>query len=300
MSGRRRRAPDRFALAAVASAAVHAAALAAALLWFGRTPPRPPAVEQGVEIVWDDTSGEAVGEDPAEAAEPGAPPSAPAPEAVQAPEAPRMAEAPPTPIAEPTDVPAPPQPPAPPAPPAAPTLAEAPPAPAAAPDLPPLEVPEPDIAALPPVPEAAPSSVTEIPAPPPPPPPPHPAAPRAEPRPPAQATRQGEGQAVRSAPGIGRATGAVVPPGLDSSFRNAAPAYPEASRLRGEQGAVGLELSIDAQGRVVSAVVARSSGSPALDAAARSAVLAWRFRPARVDGQPVPGAIRTTVHFRLS
>jgi protein TonB len=46
--------------------------------------------------------------------------------------------------------------------------------------------------------------------------------------------------------------------------------------------------------------VARSSGFPALDGAARDAVFAWRFRPATVDGQPVPGAIRTTVHFRLN
>jgi protein TonB len=119
-------------------------------------------------------------------------------------------------------------------------------------------------------------------------------------QPPSEATRPGSQAAAPSAAGIGRATGAVVPPGLDSTFRNTAPAYPEASRLRGEQGAVGLDLSIDAQGRVVSVVVARSSGSPALDAAARDAVTAWRFRPAMVDGRPVPGAIRTTIHFRLN
>jgi protein TonB len=113
-------------------------------------------------------------------------------------------------------------------------------------------------------------------------------------------SRQPPAEAVApSAPGVGRAIGAVVAPGLDPLHHNVAPAYPEAALRRGEQGAVGLDLSISAQGRVVSVVVARSSGVPALDAAAREAVAAWRFRPATANGQPVPGALRTTVHFRL-
>jgi len=69
--------------------------------------------------------------------------------------------------------------------------------------------------------------------------------------------------------------------------------------LRGEQGTVGLELSVGADGRVVNVVVARSSGSPMLDAAARRAVAEWRFRPAMRDGEPIVGTIRTSVHFRL-
>ncbi|MBS7792847.1 energy transducer TonB [Roseococcus sp. SDR] len=98
---------------------------------------------------------------------------------------------------------------------------------------------------------------------------------------------------------MGRATGAVVPPGRDDRYNNAAPSYPEAARLRGEQGTVGLEIAVGTDGRVITVTVARSSGSPMLDAAARRAVQEWRFRPAMRDGEPVPGTIRTSVHFRL-
>ncbi|UPY39426.1 energy transducer TonB [Sediminicoccus sp. KRV36] len=91
----------------------------------------------------------------------------------------------------------------------------------------------------------------------------------------------------------------MVPPGPDARYQNAAPPYPEAARLRGEQGTVGLELAIGADGKVVSVTVARSSGSPMLDAAARRAVQDWRFRPAMRDGDAVAGTIRTSVHFRL-
>lgn len=294
--GRRRRSPDRFATGAAVSALVHAAVLAAALLWFGRPPPPLPTPERGVEIVWDEASGEAVGE-ATEPDPPGAPPSPPAPpEVVPMPDAPRTLDVPPPPrIAEQPQLPMPPTPPPP-----APMLAEAPPAPAPAPDLPLVEVPVPDVAAIPqtpPRPESPPTGEPEaLPVPPPEP----PAPPPRLARPPSpEPARPGAQAAARSASGVGRATGAVVAPGLDPSYRNTAPAYPEAARLRGDQGAVGMELSINAQGRVVSVVVARSSGSPALDQAARRAVAEWRFRPATVDGQPVPGAIRTTVHFRL-
>jgi protein TonB len=99
--------------------------------------------------------------------------------------------------------------------------------------------------------------------------------------------------------GLGRALGAVIPPAPDERFRNAAPAYPEPARARGEQGVVALELAIGTDGRVIAVQVLRSSGSPILDAAARRAALEWRFRPATQDGQPVPAQARTTVQFRL-
>jgi protein TonB len=99
--------------------------------------------------------------------------------------------------------------------------------------------------------------------------------------------------------GIGRATGAVVPPGPDARYQNAAPSYPEAARMRGEQGTVALEIAVGTDGLPVNVTVARSSGSPMLDAAARRAVQEWRFRPAMRDGEAVPGTIRTSVHFRL-
>jgi protein TonB len=97
----------------------------------------------------------------------------------------------------------------------------------------------------------------------------------------------------------GRAIGPTSPPGPDPNFRNAAPGYPEAARLRGEVGSVRLELSIGTDGRVITVQVIGSSGFPTLDATARRAAEGWRFRPALQDGQPVPGTIRTSLHFRL-
>lgn len=279
----------------------HAVALAAALLWSGRSEAPPPAAEHGVEIVWDDRSGEAVGEDSAPEP-PGAPPSPPAPEAAEAPEAPGTVDLPPMPDA--VAMPQPPTPP--PLPPPAPQLAEAAPAPVPAPDVPPPdELPAPDLPAppvAPPVPEVPPSGEPEAPPVPPPEPPPAAPPPPSRPlrQPPSETNRRGGHASGPSAAGVGRATGAAVAPGLDPSYRNTAPAYPEAARLRGDQGAVGLEVSIDARGRVTGVTVARSSGFPALDRAARDAVSAWRFRPATVDGAPVPGSIRTTIHFRLN
>ncbi len=302
--------------AALLSLMLHGAALAAVLVLLDRTPKTDPEPERGVEIVWDQDASEAVSE-AEEPTPPGAPPE-PAP--------PPSAEAPP------------PAPPSPPVAPPPPMLAQAPP-PAPPPfNLPPLELPAPDLSlALPremlqlappppeppppeppppePPPPEPPVAEPEPPRPEPPPPPPEPRAepPRQPPRPrptpparpaqrnqpPAEASRSGEEAAAQNAAGVGRATGAVVPPGPDARYNNAAPSYPEAARLRGEQGTVGLEIAVGTDGRVITVNVARSSGSPMLDAAARRAVQEWRFRPAMRDGEPVPGTIRTQVHFRL-
>ena len=291
---------------------LHAAAIAAVVLALDRAPPAEPPPDQGVEIVWDQTTPAAVSM--AEADEPpGAPPS------VAAPDAPDPAEPPP-----PPPVAAAPPPPAPPPPP---PLAQNPPPPL---DLARMELPAPNLAVAPPpppVPDAPPRDMQQVAAPPPvqplrevqqaeappvsppPEPTPEPAArqpprPRTPPRPPVRPPAQQSAPAPNpGAPqtlaGIGQALGAVVPPAPDTRFQNVAPSYPEAARLRGETGTVGLELSVDAEGRVTAVNVARSSGSPMLDAAARRAVVEWRFRPAARDGVPVAGSIRTSVHFRL-
>jgi protein TonB len=313
--GGRWRAPERgtgISRAALLSLILHGAALAALVGWLDRTPNTEPAPERGVEIVWDQDASEAVSE-AADPTPPGAPPE---------PSPPPSAEAPP---------PAPPPPPVAPPPP---LLAQAPPPPPPPFSLPPLEMPAPDLSLalprelmqLPPPPvETPPSPEPPPPVPEPPPPPPEPEPPRPEPpppapepprqpprprptpparpaqrnQPPAEASRAGEEAAAQNAAGAGRATGAVVPPGPDARYNNAAPSYPEAARLRGEQGTVALELAVGTDGRVITVTVARSSGSPMLDAAARRAVQEWRFRPAMRDGAPVPGTIRTSVHFRL-
>lgn len=99
--------------------------------------------------------------------------------------------------------------------------------------------------------------------------------------------------------GGGIATGAVVPPSIDPGVTNPPPAYPEASRRAGEQGIVGVLITVAPDGTVSAVQVTQSSGFPALDEAARRAVQRWRFRPGQRAGVPVTASIRTAVHFRL-
>ncbi|MBD0271408.1 MAG: energy transducer TonB, partial [Acetobacteraceae bacterium] len=101
------------------------------------------------------------------------------------------------------------------------------------------------------------------------------------------------------APDGSRAAGAVSPPGLLDGVRNPEPDYPFASRQRGDEGVVTVRLGISAAGEVTEVEVIATSGHPALDEAARRAAQRWRFRPATRDGVPIPGSIRTAVHFRL-
>jgi protein TonB len=103
-----------------------------------------------------------------------------------------------------------------------------------------------------------------------------------------------------SVPGGSRATGAVTPPGLLEGHQNPKPDYPLASRQRGEQGSVTFLLRLSPAGEVLSAEMARSSGFPLLDEAARRAELRSRYRPATRDGVPVEGTLPKTVHFRLT
>lgn len=56
-----------------------------------------------------------------------------------------------------------------------------------------------------------------------------------------------------------------------------APAYPASELAAGHAGVVMVELVMDAQGAVTAAAVARSSGYPALDAAALAAAKTWRI-----------------------
>jgi protein TonB len=65
------------------------------------------------------------------------------------------------------------------------------------------------------------------------------------------------------------------------------PAYPSFSRRLGEEGTVTLRVELDEQGRVAAANVATTSGYPALDEAALTAVRAWHCNPAQRDGHPL-------------
>lgn len=75
--------------------------------------------------------------------------------------------------------------------------------------------------------------------------------------------------------------------------------YPLGSRLRGEEGAVRLIVSIGEDGRVQVVEIGESSGFTTLDRAAERAVRRTPFAPATRNGQPIAEEITVTIHFRL-
>lgn len=77
-----------------------------------------------------------------------------------------------------------------------------------------------------------------------------------------------------------------VAPVIDAARSCTLPQYPAVSIRLGEEGAVDLEFLIDLDGRVADSRIARSSGHPRLDEAARAALALCRFTPGSVDGKP--------------
>lgn len=75
--------------------------------------------------------------------------------------------------------------------------------------------------------------------------------------------------------------------------------YPPASIRAREQGKVLLRVLVDAQGRVERIEIARSSGYPKLDAAAREAVRRARFKPVLLSGKASAAWGLVPMEFRL-
>ena len=78
---------------------------------------------------------------------------------------------------------------------------------------------------------------------------------------------------------------------------DAAPVYPPPARAARVEGAVILDIVVDARGRVQAVDVLRSI--PLLDQAAIDAVRQWRFAPVRTNGLPTAVAMTVTVTFVL-
>lgn len=79
-----------------------------------------------------------------------------------------------------------------------------------------------------------------------------------------------------------------------------APAYPEASRRAQEHGDVLVRVVVSKEGAPLEVTVARSSGFPALDAAAVEAVRGWKFAAALDEGgKPVEAPLQFKVQFNL-
>jgi len=80
---------------------------------------------------------------------------------------------------------------------------------------------------------------------------------------------------------------------------NRPPAYPLMARLRGWEGIVLLDVAVDAAGQPIHVDIAKSSGFPVLDAAAKTAVHGWTFSPAKRAGHEVASHVRLPIRFRL-
>lgn len=75
--------------------------------------------------------------------------------------------------------------------------------------------------------------------------------------------------------------------------------YPAPSIRAREEGTVLLRVLVDAEGRVERVEIARSSGHPKLDAAARDAVRNGRFKPVLIAGKATPAWGLVPIEFRL-
>lgn len=77
------------------------------------------------------------------------------------------------------------------------------------------------------------------------------------------------------------------------------PVYPEAAERRGESATVHLTVVLSTEGRVVEVDAACAGCDPAFTANARTAALGWRFKPARLRGQPVAVKFAQDIQFTL-
>ena len=75
------------------------------------------------------------------------------------------------------------------------------------------------------------------------------------------------------------------------------PEYPAEALEKGIEGVVVVQITIDAEGRVVDPTVAESVEG--LDEAALACVREWRFEPAKKDGEAVPATARAPIAFKL-
>ena len=92
----------------------------------------------------------------------------------------------------------------------------------------------------------------------------------------------------------------VAPRPLAGSPGNVQPAYPEQARRRGIEGRVVVRATVSPAGRVLGVAVAQGSGSDALDRAALEAVRGYSFTPATRGGAAVEGVAELPFTFRLA
>ncbi|HEX7829470.1 MAG TPA: energy transducer TonB [Thermoanaerobaculia bacterium] len=105
-------------------------------------------------------------------------------------------------------------------------------------------------------------------------------------------TQLGGGNTVGTPVRVG---GNVLPPKIVTRVD---PQYTEAARRAKIEGIVIIEAVIDRSGNVTEARVLKAL-SFGLDQQALNAILAWKFKPGTLNGQPVPVYYNLTVNFQI-
>jgi TonB family protein len=111
----------------------------------------------------------------------------------------------------------------------------------------------------------------------------------------AAAKAQAEAEAREKAKAAAiRVGGKTRPP---TKIKDVMPVYPAAAKSSRIAGAVIIEATIGADGKVIDAKVLRSV--PMLDQAALDAVRQWEYSPTLLNGVPVPVVMTVTINFKL-
>jgi len=77
------------------------------------------------------------------------------------------------------------------------------------------------------------------------------------------------------------------------------PIYPTFARIRGIEGSVQVEFTINADGRTEDIIVISSAPATIFNRAARRAVKRWHFSPAMLNGRPVAVKSRQSIKFEI-
>lgn len=77
------------------------------------------------------------------------------------------------------------------------------------------------------------------------------------------------------------------------------PVYPYRARERGTEGAVQIKMLINTDGTVGEVLILEARPKGVFEEAVLKAVPQWKFRPGKIDGEPVTAWVVTTVRFEL-
>jgi protein TonB len=95
---------------------------------------------------------------------------------------------------------------------------------------------------------------------------------------------------------------ASTPPSFKAAYlNNPGPVYPQAARMKRQQGTTRLRVQVSPEGAPVQVLLDRSSGHSDLDKSAMDVVRnRWRFAPATEAGRPVAGWVVVPIEFSIT